>query len=135
MGLCNQFAGEEEPTSSRFILGILEAGVSVALAMYLLLQSNRVAVRMQSMHKDNVALGFLGQGRLKPCPQTLNVFSSRVNRAFDYGLEIANHLACEDRIILKLVSQVTELQIACKPDQAMQMKHSSFIGLHHTKVV
>ncbi len=60
MGLCNQFVGEEEFTFLRSVLGILEAGTSVALAMYLSLQSNRVAVRMQLMHKDDVALGFLG---------------------------------------------------------------------------
>jgi len=63
------------------------------------------------------------------------VAGERVDGAFDDGTDVPDHLACEHRITLQTVSESEKLQIACKPDQGVQMEHSSTVSLDHAKIV
>ena len=63
------------------------------------------------------------------------VAGERVDGAFDDGADVTDHLACEHRITLQTVSEGEKLQVACKPDQGVQMEHSSTVSLDHAKVV
>jgi hypothetical protein len=65
----------------------------------------------------------------------LKILNSQINGAFDDRVEIAYHLVRENSILLQSIPEPDKFKVAGKPDQAVQMKHSSSIGVHDPKVV